>query len=929
METWSWRNVIGRIVAIALLFFFLYALIDSLYLILDVLGADRRMPTPTTRAYRGLDRRYWLNALEEGTPPLTRTVTFSGTVTGVSVDLDLWIPRTHGLVTDIATGDAAENISSFTQAAFGLLHVEGRLLGEDDYSTLTWTLDPQTQLIHVHVRAFRETGGHIRGEISTPGLFVPGRDEVTLLMDGLRVHRLESAPAPQAVTLSRVDVRSDAPERIERIEFILEPVELVEAAEESAPPPAQPARESRQRFLQRLGDIIDIALVSRMLYSLVIALPLVIFWLWVPRCKEDRSSLAIGLVGAVGSLLLFHFALHFLIGSRQLAQHSSLFRFLPRRLTSGIGQLLGRDMRYIAYLEPYRLAPALFGVLLPGLLSRPCSVSPRAEGASTPRGERLPARLIRVAVVVLLVGGCVAPIACFWGLSLWEYGDPFAEAVPWWAAVPLAALLLTLGIWGAFYALYRCAVSRAPRPGLALLAALLTLAMAAVDGYAWGASRDPWLPFVWLVLAAALGTSLVLCVVGAVRAQMRQAGLNLTVPRWAGLLLILLIVVLTIPMDRLVSPTRERAYYYSVLFLTYRLDEWLIFIWLAGVLYFLYQEGRAGQRIGPLARMVGVLGVSSLLFNVSARWLYIPATFLIGWFMLGWWLVRPAEYWRAKLGPLFERVFEERFELLDQILDLNAAEGTYRQFRKKKGEQLAEGEIDLETYGMAVEKRRRRVSAVWKRSRIGAEKHPIREVALTFGPYESAWANGVHGARFALLFATPWIVLSLRDFFSGAMPSQTYPLWGFAAELLTVVARWGAYGFVLGSFYPYLRGKNGLQKGLGLFLCSVLASLPLMALFNTTAEAWQANLFWVLQVFIQCMLLGLVAFDYFIVRQGRYDWQMLFEVHGMTSVGVSVSSILVAVGAAVTTLVTSQATNLVTLALRFIIAPVSPDVPAP
>jgi peptidoglycan/LPS O-acetylase OafA/YrhL len=120
-----------------------------------------------------------------------------------------------------------------------------------------------------------------------------------------------------------------------------------------------------------------------------------------------------------------------------------------------------------------------------------------------------------------------------------------------------------------------------------------------------------------------------------------------------------------------------------------------------------------------------------------------------------------------------------------------------------------------------------------------------------------------------------------------------------------------------------------MSKGLGLFVCSVVASLPLMTVFNTTPEAWQANLFWVLQVFIQCALLGLVAFDYTTMRRNGYDWQMLLEIHGLTGVGVQVSSILTAAGMAVVTLMTTQASTLVTLALKFVLPQVPADLPIP
>ena len=685
---------------------------------------------------------------------------------------------------------------------------------------------------------------------------------------------------------------------------------------ESEAASSQPAHEPRQRFLQRLGDVIDVPLVSRMLYSLVIAAPLVIFWLWVPRHKGEKHPLAIRLAEAVGSLLLFHFVLHFLVGSNQLIRGTDLFALPLVRLSKLAARLFSWDGTPILRLTPSRLLSALFGVVLPGVFSQ-------RAGHVSRRADRLPARVMRAAVVLVLVVGSLAP----WGYALftsyWDQDGVFPETPPMEAVLLPVAVLLTLGVWAVFFVLYRCMAARAPRSGLTLLAALLVLAMAAVDGYAMGAERDAWLPFVWLALAVVLGVSLVVSFFNVVRTQVIP---KLQVSRWAGISLGLLAVVLAVPMTKLVNPWRELACGYTVVYLAHRLDEWLIFIWVAGVVYLLYREGRKGQLVGPLARAVGILGLSSLLFNVQGRWLYIPATFLVGWLVLEWWLVRPWKCWQ-KLRSLPGRVVSERRELLDRILDLNVAESTYKQFRKDMGEKLSSGEIDVKTYDEKLESRKQQIET--SRQQATIEGQPVKELVLAFGPYPSAWQNGVHGAKFALLFATPWVLLYMYDFLSNPMSWQTYPLWGFAADLLTVVARWTAYGFLLGYFYPYLHGKNGMSKGLGLFVCSVVASLPLMTVFNTTPEAWQANLFWVLQVFIQCALLGLVAFDYTTMRRNGYDWQMLLEIHGLTGVGVQVSSILTAAGMAVVTLMTTQASTLVTLALKFVLPQVPADLPIP
>jgi hypothetical protein len=387
----------------------------------------------------------------------------------------------------------------------------------------------------------------------------------------------------------------------------------------------------------------------------------------------------------------------------------------------------------------------------------------------------------------------------------------------------------------------------------------------------------------------------------------------------------LAVLLLVVPMRALVSATDHFAHSTDVVFLAHHLDNLILYLWLAGMVWLLYQSGNFGQRINAFTRSAGILAAASLMFTPTGPWLYLPVTFLTGWFLLSR-FVRPAGYWQ-ELQPLFKRVFTERLDLLDQIVDLGTARSTYRDLRKNLRARLASGDMTFEAYDAQLEERRRELDEL--RHRAVVEGRPVKEVALAFGPYQSAWENGVHGARFALLLASPWIVLFLHDFFSDPLSGQTYPVWEFVIALLRVTCQWAVLGFVFGYFYPYLWGKSGLQKGLGLFALSVVPGLPMMILFNTTTGAWQASLFWTLQIFVLCILLGLVAFDYTILRQGYYDWQILFEVHGLTSVGVSVSSILVAIGAAVTTLMTSQTTSLIAMALKFLFPQVPFDLPGP
>ena len=53
-------------------------------------------------------------------------------------------------------------------------------------------------------------------------------------------------------------------------------------------------------------------------------------------------------------------------------------------------------------------------------------------------------------------------------------------------------------------------------------------------------------------------------------------------------------------------------------------------------------------------------------------------------------------------------------------------------------------------------------------------------------------------------------------------------------------------------------------------------------------------------------LLGLLAFDFYTLNKHHFSFQQLLEIHGLSGLGLWVSSVVVAIGAAITPLLTSQ-----------------------
>ncbi|MEY3282876.1 MAG: hypothetical protein RIR86_889, partial [Acidobacteriota bacterium] len=75
--------------------------------------------------------------------------------------------------------------------------------------------------------------------------------------------------------------------------------------------------------------------------------------------------------------------------------------------------------------------------------------------------------------------------------------------------------------------------------------------------------------------------------------------------------------------------------------------------------------------------------------------------------------------------------------------------------------------------------------------------------------------------------------------------------------------------------------------------------------------------FWALQIFVQSMLIGLVAGDYEILRKAGYRFADLLEIHRLSSLSAWASSLLVAISAAIATLLTSGAVEVLSSVLKY------------
>ena len=362
------------------------------------------------------------------------------------------------------------------------------------------------------------------------------------------------------------------------------------------------------------------------------------------------------------------------------------------------------------------------------------------------------------------------------------------------------------------------------------------------------------------------------------------------------------------------------SYRTSIISFAYNIDKFVITIWALAVLHILYVKGKDRVELSKDVLMVGVLASSSLIFSIRLE-LIFPVTFILGVIILKW--VIRASNREATSHTLDVYSASSRREIIRDLIRRKNNLTLFRNLRRSLVKKTLEKDFE---YSDLEDLSRNYDELTGKEYELGSSS-PINLFSIP--PLDSAWDNGMYGTKFALIFGLPWILVGIIELFYLRDGGLFYPMWQIAYEATLLILKWLVIGFVFGYFYEYIRGEDGLSKGLWLSFAIIAPSLPVALLTFQNLSDWQSLLFWCLQVFIHCLLIGLIGFEFSrIYRIGYRDWRYIFDIHGLPTIGVSVSSLIAAIGLTTTTLLSSQATEIVTRAIQLAF-PELPEIPIP
>lgn len=318
-------------------------------------------------------------------------------------------------------------------------------------------------------------------------------------------------------------------------------------------------------------------------------------------------------------------------------------------------------------------------------------------------------------------------------------------------------------------------------------------------------------------------------------------------------------------------------------------------------------------KLPELTREAGILLALFLFYSSTTRWNYIPVSFIVGFLMLKFWLLPRAQFDQS----MFASIKSNLNRLIERVIAFNDAERALNTLKKELLSKVGKGDIDPTEYADRLRAQGEMLEA--RRQELIVDERFAKDHVLALGTGTTAWENGRRTAFYSLLFSIPWTVLYLRDLVRAAIPSDSYLLLDLVTNVVYFFLAWMSYGFIFGYFYPQIRGNNGVQKALAMFVTIVVPELVWTALARPVDNAnWVSFGFWTLQIFVHTMLLGMIVGDLLTMRSYGFKWRHLLDFYRLTSLSAWTSSVILAIAAAASTLITSEATHILTLAFKYV-----------
>lgn len=284
-----------------------------------------------------------------------------------------------------------------------------------------------------------------------------------------------------------------------------------------------------------------------------------------------------------------------------------------------------------------------------------------------------------------------------------------------------------------------------------------------------------------------------------------------------------------------------------------------------------------------LAVLIAILG----LLTPTATAAGIPVAFIVGWLLIEFWLM-PRGRVAAAAGVATGD--QPRQDAVEAVFTQ-----TRHAVRARASAELERGlRKDLTADGVSPDVRQERLERV---TSLAMQRRATRSgVTAAFSSYagDSPWQRAKTFGVIGLIAGLPWMLVDIGALLTG---HGTF-LFVDSASGILVLLRFALAGVVVGLAYPAVRGRTGLAKGLSLFVTLAIPGLCVILLPNPHAPGViPAALLQLTQWLSFGLVLGFAS-DLRQLRMAGLSWRSLSDVHNLTALTASLSSVVLAVATA-------------------------------
>jgi hypothetical protein len=307
-----------------------------------------------------------------------------------------------------------------------------------------------------------------------------------------------------------------------------------------------------------------------------------------------------------------------------------------------------------------------------------------------------------------------------------------------------------------------------------------------------------------------------------------------------------------------------------------------------------------GGVLKPLERGLGRVIMVGFAIGLTPAWGFVPLSIIGGIFLFEW--VLP----RKLLSPAqaVADFVKNNHELgVKQMLGFNRRTRLWRTAMSGAQKQVRENKMEDAEYQKKQETYDQEKQTMESPEYLGTNQLTLRDLAFNFGAGPRHRDNLDQSLAWGLILASPLVILEGWPLFiSEVNAAGAFPFLSTGVRLIALVAQYLSIAAFLGYFFPYMRGRSGLEKGGWLAGSIVLAFLPYYLILNSTTIEWMVAAISAASILAFSLIVSLMAFDIRTLLYYKFGWFHLPDLYDFSEL----AAYLTGTGAPlVTTIVTA------------------------